>query len=65
MLTLWRVVTNRDCLLTCLTQSCSNLVVYGYAMFVPKYLEVQFYFEPRIADLLTGKLKSTQVSYKK
>ncbi|XP_038054268.1 solute carrier organic anion transporter family member 2A1-like [Patiria miniata] len=54
LLTLWKVLKNRDCMLTCLSQAGAVLIVYGYGLFVPKYLEVQFEVETRLADLLTG-----------
>ncbi|XP_038072263.1 solute carrier organic anion transporter family member 3A1-like [Patiria miniata] len=52
--TLWKVLKNRDCMLTCLSQAGAILLVYGYGVFVPKYLEIQFEVETRLADILTG-----------
>ncbi|XP_038064510.1 solute carrier organic anion transporter family member 4A1-like [Patiria miniata] len=54
LVTFWRVLKNRDCMLTCLSQACAILILYGYGTFVPKYLEVQFEMATQLADILTG-----------
>ncbi|XP_038066376.1 solute carrier organic anion transporter family member 2A1-like [Patiria miniata] len=56
MWTVWRTLKNPTCSLTCLSQSTFYFIMYGYGIFVPKYLEVQFGYDRQTADLLTGVL---------
>ncbi|XP_071801914.1 solute carrier organic anion transporter family member 2A1-like [Asterias amurensis] len=53
---LLNTLKNPYCSVTCLSQSSFYFILFGYGVFIPKYLEVEFGYGRQDADLLTGVL---------
>lgn len=56
-LSMWRLVSNPVYIVTCLGACMELMIVSGFIVFLPKYLETQFSLGKSQASVFTGKLK--------
>lgn len=54
-LSMWRLVTNPIYVVTCLGACMELMIVSGFVVFLPKYLETQFSLGKSQASVFTGK----------
>ena len=51
---IWKLITNWIFLVSCLGACCELIIVSGFIVFLPKYLETQFNLSKSEASMLTG-----------
>jgi len=51
---IWKLITNWIYLVSCLGACCELIIVSGFIVFLPKYLETQFNLSKSEASMLTG-----------
>ena len=51
---IWKLITNWIFLVSCLAACCELVIVSGFIVFLPKYLETQFNLSKSEASMLTG-----------
>ena len=51
---IWKLITNWVFLVSCLGACCELIIVSGFIVFLPKYLETQFNLSKSEASMLTG-----------
>ena len=50
----WKLLTNKIYLVTCLGACMELIIVSGFIVFLPKYLETQFNLSKSMASMFTG-----------
>lgn len=60
---MWRLVTNPVYVVTCLGACMELVIVSGFVVFLPKYLETQFSLGKSQASIFTGLFRDTFSNY--
>ena len=51
---MWKLLTNKIFMVTCLGACMELIIVSGFIVFLPKYLETQFNLSKSMASMFTG-----------